>query len=365
MDIVQAAAVSWHPRASTSSSGSGLNCTRAQVRDAFRGDIGRREISCRLRLSDPRRTAGREQYFASTTRWQKSGAARIVVNSMKTDADEVQKVEEKDEEKGGRSFLTFLCPLLKLLGSGDPAAPRNVFLETTTSGFASIARLPWGSKVNAEVVAERGETGQPPQLLQLYEFEACPFCRRVREALTELDLSVEVYPCPKGSLKHRDFVKKNGGQEQFPYLIDPNTGASMFESSEIVSYLFKQYGGGREPSPGLLESTLVTGWVPTILRAGRGMMLYSKASSDTPSQKLELYSYENNQFARLVRETLCELEIPYILRNAGKGSALRGSLLKLAGSTKVPYLVDPNTGRSMGESQDIISYLFATYGVKN
>lgn len=116
MDIVQAAAVSWHPRASTSSSGSGLNCTRAQVRYAFRGDIGRREISCRLRLSDPRRTAGREQYFASTTRWQKSGAARIVVNSMKTDADEVQKVEEKDEEKGGRSFLTFLCPLLKLLG---------------------------------------------------------------------------------------------------------------------------------------------------------------------------------------------------------------------------------------------------------
>lgn len=32
---------------------------------------------------------------------------------------------------------------------------------------------------------------------------------------------------------------------------------------------------------------------------------------------------------------------------------------------QVPYLVDPNTGRSMGESQDIISYLFATYGVKN
>ncbi|CAO2042409.1 unnamed protein product [Urochloa humidicola] len=49
--------------------------------------------------------------------------------------------------------------------------------------------------------------------LQLYEFEACPFCRRVREAMTELDLSAEVYPCPKGSLRHREMVKKIGGKE--------------------------------------------------------------------------------------------------------------------------------------------------------
>lgn len=28
----------------------------------------------------------------------------------------------------------------------------------------------------------------------LFETEACPFCRRVREALTELDLSAEVPP---------------------------------------------------------------------------------------------------------------------------------------------------------------------------
>lgn len=31
------------------------------------------------------------------------------------------------------------------------------------------------------------------------------------------------------------------------------------------------------------------------MRAGRGMMLYSKATSDPPPQKLELFSYENNQ----------------------------------------------------------------------
>lgn len=37
-----------------------------------------------------------------------------------------------------------------------------------------------------------------PELpLELYEFEACPFCRKVREAITMLDLNCYVYPCPK------------------------------------------------------------------------------------------------------------------------------------------------------------------------
>ena len=34
---------------------------------------------------------------------------------------------------------------------------------------------------------------KPQQLLQLYDIENCPYCRLVREALTELDLDAEVY----------------------------------------------------------------------------------------------------------------------------------------------------------------------------
>ncbi|KAG0622683.1 hypothetical protein M758_3G115900 [Ceratodon purpureus] len=268
----------------------------------------------------------------------------------------------KGSSGGGSSFLTFLCPLLKLLGGGDPSAPRNTFLETATTGVASLARLPWGSQVLPEAAAARTEAGQPAKPLQLYEFEACPFCRRVREALTELDLSVEIFPCPKGSLRHRESVRSKGGKDQFPFFLDTNTGVSLYESSDIVKYLFKEYGAGRQPSPGLLESTLVTGWVPTLVRAGRGMALFQRAPIQAPEKMLELYSYENNQFARLVREALCELELPYILRNAGKGSSVRPTLLQLAGSTQVPYLVDPNTGVAMAESKDIIAYLFQTYG---
>lgn len=49
----------------------------------------------------------------------------------------------------------------------------------------------------------RGSNGtafpkQPEQPLKLYEFEGSPFCRRVREVMTLLNLDYEVYPCPKG-----------------------------------------------------------------------------------------------------------------------------------------------------------------------
>lgn len=203
----------------------------------------------------------------------------------------------------------------------------------------------------------------PPMRLQLFEFEACPFCRRVREAMTELDLSAEVYPCPKGSIRHRELVNRSGGKEQFPFLIDPNTGISMYESGEIVRYLFQQYGNGRKPSLGLLESTLLTGWMPTIFRAGRGMTLWERARVEPPPKKLELYSYENNPYARIVREALCELELPYILQNVGEGSLRSKILVDASGSKEVPYLIDPNTGTHIGDYKKILSYLFQTYSV--
>ncbi|KAJ7544501.1 hypothetical protein O6H91_09G081100 [Diphasiastrum complanatum] len=273
-----------------------------------------------------------------------------------------QETSSKAEEQSGpgSSVLSFLCPLLKIIGGQDPTKPRNAFLEAATSGVASLARLPWGSTVIPEIASTQSRT-RPLQLFQLYEFEACPFCRRVREALTELDLSAEVYPCPKGSLRHRPYVLRVGGKEQFPYFVDPNKGVTLYESSDIVHYLFREYGGGIRPSIGLLESTLITGWVPTILRVGRGMTMWEKKSQNAPEKMLQLYSCENNQFARIVREALCELEIPYILRNVGKGSSFASELLQIAGSTKVPFLVDPNTGVSMGESLDIVGYLFKTY----
>src|SRR5215475_11969543 len=116
----------------------------------------------------------------------------------------------------------------------------NRGFDVSTSWLVSAARLGAGLAV--------GRLGQrPSRPLELYEFEACPFCRKVREALSILDLEAIVYPCPKGGPTYRPRVRERGGKELFPYLVDPNTGTEMYESSDIVAYLFSEYGDGRIP----------------------------------------------------------------------------------------------------------------------
>lgn len=306
-----------------------------------------------------------EERISGNGAWIRERGRIIYVKSSnskaKADEEETSSSESTKSSGNASTFLSLLCPLLKLFSGGDPSQQRNHALEVATSSLASIARLPWGSRVSSMSIYTQDASSSPPLLLQLFEFEACPFCRRVREAMTELDLSVEVYPCPKGSVRHREMVRRSGGKEMFPFLIDPNTDTSMYESGDIVKYLFNQYGNGRGPSTGLLESTLFTGWMPTLLRAGRGMSLWDKASTDPPPELLQLFSYENNSYARLVREALCELELPYVLHNIGEGSTRMRSLLNVSGSDKVPFLVDPNTGVQLGDYQKILAYLFKTY----
>lgn len=44
-----------------------------------------------------------------------------------------------------------------------------------------------------------------------------------------------------------------------------------------------------------------------------------------------------SQYSRLVREALCELELPYVLYNIGEGSTRMKSLLNASGSNKVYF----------------------------
>ena len=88
-----------------------------------------------------------------------------------------------------------------------------------------------------------GDVPPPEHLLELYGYEACPACRRVRRALTELDLDFVHRSCPRGASRNRERVVEHGGELRFPYLVDPNTGAALYESREIVRYLHATYGG--------------------------------------------------------------------------------------------------------------------------
>ena len=230
-------------------------------------------------------------------------------------------------------------------------------------------------------ISARPAAMKPEKLLELYEFEACPYCRLVREALTELDLDAMIYPCPKRGTRFRPRAAQLGGKTQFPLLVDPNDDVTMYESLDIIEYLFGTYG--KRPVPlkwraGTLQKlgSAVTG----IARGAEGLR---SRSSRPPATPLELYSFESSPFARPVRDLLCEMEIPYVLRSAGRTQLSdwmppavkdtlnlsaepelynRKVLLERAGRVSIPYLVDPNTGIEMAESEDIIRYLMDTYG---
>lgn len=261
-----------------------------------------------------------------------------------------------------------MLPLLLLSGAHALVAKgRPGPVDTLTSGFASIARLPYGTTVAAELNDESGAVRELPAAsqLKLYEFEACKFCRRVREVVTYLDLEITIVPCAAGS-RHRAAVAAAQGKETptFPYLEDDAAGVSLSESEDIVNHLLRSYGNGAPlppPSEYFLSSTTLTGWIPALLRPGRGTTVDESAVDSDPPQPLTLYSYDGNQFCRLVREALTELDLPHTLVSVGKGSPRRADLVAIAGRSTAPYLVDPNYDVSMGESADICEYLFREY----
>jgi glutathione S-transferase len=231
----------------------------------------------------------------------------------------------------------------------------NRTLDVATSLGMTIGRL--GAGLRVETLGER-----PEKPLELYDFEGCPYCRKVREALTALDLEAIVRPCPKGGGRFRDVAIAAGGKAQFPYLVDPNTGAAMYESDAIVAYLFSRYGAGGVP---LLYRLLggALGQIPMALAAAwRPVQGIRVEPSKAPAQPLELWSFEASPFCRIVREALCTLELPYLLHNVGKGSPSRAAFVERSGKMQVPFLVDPNTQVELFESADIVEYLRAAYG---
>ena len=223
---------------------------------------------------------------------------------------------------------------------------------------------------------------QPERPLELYDIENCPYCRVTREALTAMDVDVLVKPCPSGGTRFRAMVKSTGGKEQFPYLHDPNTGQSMYESADIVDYIATTYEGRVRAKRGVGRSlALATSMMASGVNGRKGIRARASRAPETP---LELYSFESSPYARLVREALCELELPYLLRNMGKGNVRelgppvfrdviwksapdstrnRTSLYEHTGKVQVPYLIDPNTNTEMFESAHIVRYLNRTYAL--
>jgi len=227
-------------------------------------------------------------------------------------------------------------------------------LDVSSSIAATLVRGAQGMRT--------GRLGRRPAVpVVLYEFESCPFCRKVREALTLLDLEADIRPCPKGGRRFRPELVLRGGKAQFPYLVDPNSGKEMYESDAIVRYLFAEYGEGPPPAALLGGWAALTGSLASALRLGAGT---NAEPSRAPGSPLELWSFEASPFCRIVREKLCTLELPHRLHNVGKGSPSRAAFVLRSGKMQVPYLVDPNTGAALFESAEIVGYLEGRYRVE-
>lgn len=75
--------------------------------------------------------------------------------------------------------------------------------------------------------------------LALYQFNACPFCIKVRRALHKLNVSVVLHDINKSPADEQELIKK-GGQRKVPCLRITETDGSerwLYESNDIIHYL--------------------------------------------------------------------------------------------------------------------------------
>lgn len=238
---------------------------------------------------------------------------------------------------------------------------------------------------------------QPEKSLILYEHEACPYARRVREVMTQLNLDFESRPCPRKGHVYRDELKQLTGKTQVPFLIDENIAAEadsqILDSQAIIEHLFAHYSKeGTVPSQYQKKSdedhaslANKVASVISMMRGGTADHPKMNEARGKPEQPLHLYGFEASPFCRLVRERLSELEVGYINHSVareqiqdmgafgfrlnigeyqpikgGKRERLMNGVLK--DKFQFPFLIDPNTNTQLYESKAIIAYLNQIYG---
>lgn len=217
----------------------------------------------------------------------------------------------------------------------------------------------------------------PRRLIEVFDCENDPRCRLLRELLTELQLDARILPCPRGGRRFRRRLPRGA---ELPYLIDHDADVRADGLDACMSHLLTRYADAAWLRPLLANAPMrLSSRLASVLRGNGGSVA---RPSRAPRRALELYSFESSPYSRIVRERLCELELPWILRSFGKeqlgdwgppglrvGGARwaprpdgpRAAMLAETGKAQVPYLIDPNTGESLFESTAICAYLDAQY----
>jgi glutathione S-transferase len=72
----------------------------------------------------------------------------------------------------------------------------------------------------------------------LHQFQSCPFCRKVRNKLAELDLDYETREVPRNKAQ-RTTIKELSGQIKVPVLEDGDQ--VIHDSTDIINNLEEEY----------------------------------------------------------------------------------------------------------------------------
>ncbi|GAB6041919.1 glutathione S-transferase N-terminal domain-containing protein [Endothiovibrio diazotrophicus] len=110
--------------------------------------------------------------------------------------------------------------------------------------FAPLARLFTGQPTAPRRdEGDQERTREACRRLALYQFHACPYCGRVRRAIANLDLEIEIRDIRRDA-SHRDGLVREGGSSQVPCLRieeDDGTVRWLYESYDIVRYLERRF----------------------------------------------------------------------------------------------------------------------------
>lgn len=73
-----------------------------------------------------------------------------------------------------------------------------------------------------------------PRLLELYQFDSCPYCRRVRHHLSQIDLDIPLVDTRQDRQARNRLREATGGTQVPTLFVD---GVPLQESLDIIAWL--------------------------------------------------------------------------------------------------------------------------------
>ncbi len=79
-------------------------------------------------------------------------------------------------------------------------------------------------------------------MMKLYQFEGCPYCKMVREKLSELQITYINVNVPRDKSRRQEVIQVSG-QPSVPVLVDGDT--VLDDEEKILPYLMEKYGAAK------------------------------------------------------------------------------------------------------------------------